>query len=36
MKSMRRIRWFLSLVWQPWHGGRITIREAWAAAGSLA
>jgi hypothetical protein len=26
---MKRIRKFCLLVWQPFHGGRITVREAW-------
>lgn len=36
MKALRRLKWFAKLVWQPYYGGRITIREAWDAAGSLA
>lgn len=33
---MRKVIWFFRLVWQPWHGGPITIREAWKAACILA
>jgi len=35
-RLFRRLQWFLRLVWQPWHGGPITVREAWKLAGILA
>lgn len=32
MRPLRALSLFVRIVWRPWHGGRLTIREAVAVA----
>lgn len=32
IRPLRALSLFARIVWRPWYGGRLTIREAWAVA----